>query len=96
MIYLSGPISGRHFEEAQKHFNDAEDFVFLHMESFCMNPMKLPHNHNLSWEEYMKEDIAALMKCNGIYMLRGWDKSPGARLEYRIAVELNYNIYFEK
>ena len=33
----------------------------------------------------MKEDVKALLDCDAIYMIKGWDKSQGAKLEKRVA-----------
>lgn len=93
--YISGPISGRPFEEAQEHFRFTEDILSLKDIGEIINPMKLPHEHGGTWKEYMKEDIIALMECDSIYMLKGWEDSAGARLEFSIAIGLGYEILFE-
>jgi hypothetical protein len=41
-----------------------------------------------TWQEYMREDIKALMDCDGIFMLDGWNRSKGARVEKELAEEL--------
>ena len=93
--YISGPISGRPFEEAQEHFNYAQDKLTYVPDITIVNPMSLPHEHGGTWKEYMKEDIVALMECDSIYMLKGWEDSAGARLEFSIAIGLGYEILFE-
>lgn len=93
-VYISGAISNRKFEDAQEHFRFAEDLLSLKGYDI-INPMKLPHEHCGTWLEYMKEDIIALMDCEAIYMLKGWDLSRGALVEFNIAKELGYKIMFE-
>jgi len=41
-----------------------------------------------SWSEYMRADLAALLRCDAIVMLPGWEASKGARCEVSIASEL--------
>ena len=74
--YISGPISGRPFEEAESHFLLGE-FLLRGKDRKFVNPIKLPHLHGSTWKEYLKEDIVALMECDSIYMLKGWDDSAG-------------------
>jgi hypothetical protein len=47
------------------------------------------------WECYMKYDIKAMLTCDGIYMIRGWHTSPGARLEQFVAASCGLKIYFD-
>jgi hypothetical protein len=69
-IYIAGKISGIE-EQAEKTFSFVENQLVL--EGFdVVNPMKLPHNHNKSWESYMKECIAALVYCDYIYPIKGF------------------------
>jgi hypothetical protein len=58
-------------------------------------PHHLPNNGKpatdaKTWAEYMRIDIAALVTCDGICPLPGWEESPGARLEMQIARELGF------
>ena len=43
----------------------------------------------LEYSDYMRADIAELMKCDAIYMLEGSEDSAGACCEYDIARCLN-------
>ncbi len=37
------------------------------------------------WRVHMRADIALLVQCDMIYMLRGWELSKGAKLEHDVA-----------
>jgi hypothetical protein len=93
-IYISGKITGIE-DEAYKLFEIAENKLKLHGYD-VVNPMKLPLNHDKSWESYMKECIVALMSCDTIYMLSNYYMSKGAFLEIGLAKELGMNVIFEK
>lgn len=98
-VYISGKISGLTTEEAEKNFERAENYLtritFASTNLTLINPMKLEHNHDKSWEEFMREDIGALLKCDAIYLLKNWGDSRGARIERAIALELGLKIMYE-
>lgn len=93
-VYISGPISAN-VEQAAIQFTIAEQRLKLEGHE-VINPMKLPHNHDKSWESYMREDIKAMMECDMVYFLKDWLESKGARLEYLLASELNIECVFEE
>lgn len=102
VVYISGGITG--VENWQDIFNAAEQDLSqcLHETSIIFNPVKIGkildytfkvHTNKIpSYTDYMREDIKMLAKCNAICMLPNWQKSKGARLEYRIAKILNMQI----
>lgn len=94
-VYISGKITGLDFDEAFKIFEDAEKEV-REMGGVPVNPMKLDHKVNADWYDFMEKDIAALLRCDGIYMLKNWGESRGARCEYSLAKELGLNVVFQK
>lgn len=47
-----------------------------------------------SWECWMRHDIKALLDCQAIVLLPGWDQSPGATMECDIARTLGMIPYF--
>jgi len=52
----------------------------------------------ISDEEYeaaLARDLEALEKCDGIYLLRGWERSNGARREVQKAIFLGLSIMLE-
>jgi hypothetical protein len=93
-IYISGKISGLEFEDAYKKFMDAQ----LKYESAgfeVVNPMRIAHDHDLTWESYMKADLKAMLDCTHIFMLKDWHTSRGADIEYNLAKELSLIVIFE-
>lgn len=89
--YLAGQISGIDYDTYKKNFEEASLFVkSLGLDP--INPTELSHNHDKSWESYMKEDITELLKCDFIYALDGWEFSKGAVLEVQLAIKLKITL----
>jgi hypothetical protein len=94
-VYISGAITGLEYDAAFQNFENAEQEV-KEMGGVPINPMKLDHKKKSDWYDFMEKDIAALLRCEGIYMLKNWGKSKGARCEYVLAKELGLNVVFQK
>lgn len=93
-IYISGKITGLVYEEAFELFESAEEK--LSNQGFSVvNPMKLEHNHDLSWESYMKEDLKAMLDCTHVYALKNHENSVGAMLEVELAEKLGIKVIYE-
>jgi hypothetical protein len=69
-----------------------------------LDPFSLPESHNwdefpsnlrFTLEEAIKRDIEALLDCEAIYMLLGWEYSVGARAEHAIALWMGIRILYE-
>jgi hypothetical protein len=94
VIYISGPMSGKpglNFDE----FNAAA--AKLRADGYqVINPAEITIDHGAKWEECLRRDIRAMMDCDAIAMLPGWEHSKGARLEHHIAVELGFEVIILK
>jgi hypothetical protein len=75
-------------------FNAAARYLRQHNYSVA-NPATKGIIDGWTWTDYLKTDLQQLLRCDSIYMLRGWRKSKGARLEYYVAKALGYTILFE-
>jgi hypothetical protein len=95
-IYISGQISGLEYADAFERFEQAENKFKDDNWDEIVNPMKLNHKHDKSWENYMLVDIKALFESDAIYMLNNWGNSKGARIERSIAIEMDIIIIYEK
>lgn len=93
-IYISGPITGT--DNYMERFEKAENGLKA-LGVSVVNPAKvnamLPID--TSWSEYMDMSFTMLRMCNEIYMLKGWENSRGAKLEYEYAKGAGYSIFYE-
>ena len=95
IIYISGPISNSKggeitFGGAEKYLRERGDDP--------INPYKIPKpkKSNDHWHYYMREAVKLLATADQIYMLDGWEDSRGARIEHRLAGDLNIPIVYAK
>jgi hypothetical protein len=97
-IYISGQITGLSFEQAKAKFEKAEKDAVKRLGQGIeiINPMKLEHKPDPTWEDYMEKDIAELLKCDFIYMINNWQDSKGARCEHALAIELGLFVIYEE
>lgn len=85
---------------------NVDNYIYLferaEAEAYCIdgvtgviNPCNLPHDHDKTWESYMVECLSSIDTVDAIFLLRGWQASDGARLEYKYATENKKTIYFQ-
>lgn len=99
MIYISGRITGN--KNWEKQFKEAEEYLKSKGYKVIINPLNLAEQvkkeiKNATYTDYMKQDIEILILCDDIYMLHGWWRSKGARLERHIAKVLGLGIVYQK
>lgn len=87
-IYIAGAITNnpayeQMFEEVENHLLEQGHAV--------LNPVK---NFGFSYKDYIDMGLCELMKCDAIYMINGWETSPGARLEHLYAITTNMKIFY--
>ena len=91
-IYVAGPMTGLPnlnfdaFHSAARALRgEGHDVV---------NPAEINADPSAGWLACMRADIRELVTCDAIYLLQGWEKSRGARLEARIAEGLGFQVIF--
>ena len=95
-VYISGQISGLPMDKVKAKFEAAE--FELEVDNFePISPLKIHDNiENKTWADFLAKDIEVLLKdCHGIYMLKDWGFSQGARIEHAIALEFGMTIFFQ-
>lgn len=97
-VYLSGPITGHPNHRIE--FAEAGVLVAA-MGAIPVDPHDIPaacedfscldggvppnYDGKHSWDCYMRGDIAVLMGCDEVVLLKGWETSKGATLEQFVA-----------
>jgi len=93
-VYISGVITnGGTLDEKQRAANFARFYAeadrLRSLGHEPVNPLDLhPAPNDVSWTQAMRVDLRALLDCDAISLLEGWQESRGARLEVRVAREL--------
>lgn len=92
-IYISGPMTGYpdlNFPE----FNRVA--AALAAKGYdVVNPVDINPDPNADWFECIVADMDAVRGCAVIYMLNGWEESPGAQIEYWTARKYQLTILYQ-
>lgn len=93
VVYLAGPMTGRPLFNYPAFYGLAG---LIEKEFRCevMNPARQPNG--LDYEEYMRRAIADLDRATVIVMLDGWQRSPGAKREFKRAFQRGIDILFQR
>jgi hypothetical protein len=99
-IYISGPISAspKPLDVVREIFRSTADRLAM-LGHTPVNPFDVPPHHGCAcptedqagagsghaWGCYLRGDLAAMLDCDAILMLDGWEPSHGARLELAVA-----------
>ncbi len=99
-VYVSGAITGLPLDEARETFGEACRLLASQGHE-PLNPFEIapwsgcacprvagdqaPAGGQHEWGCYLRADIAGMLACDAIYLLPGWERSHGARLELTVA-----------
>ena len=93
-IYLSAPIANNP-SGYESHFDNLEFWVTAFFGTWItnrpveiVNPLKLPHEHGRTRDEYLEEDLEALKTCHVIILGNGRESASGCCKEASLAKEL--------
>lgn len=94
-VYLSFPISG--YDEDERKETAMRMEIKLRGAGYdVFNPMGDQWQKGLSTNEYMKIDLKELLDCDAIFLMKGWNRSAGCKLELDNAVAIGIDVYFEE
>lgn len=89
-IYLSGPMTGKPELNFPAFNAEAQRLRLLGYD--VVNPVDLNPDPAATWSECMRKDLAALLTCDGLALLPGWQASGGANLELHVAHRVGIEI----
>jgi hypothetical protein len=99
LAYISGPVTGYKNENREAFFSAEKK---LAAEKYrVINPARIgdkviSKKPLAKWPDFMREDLKYLLKCNSVYMLIGWKKSRGARIEHFLSKILEMKIIYQE
>lgn len=89
-IYIAGPMTGLPDLNFAAFNAEAERLRAAGWE--VLNPAEINPDHTMAWADCMRRDLAALVTCDAIQLLPGWENSRGARLEWIVADKLGLQV----
>lgn len=90
-LYIAGPMTGLPlfnapaFDSAERQLRTAGFDV--------LNPARRGSDPKMPWDWYMREALKDLMNSDAVALLRGWNHSPGARLEQYVAQQVKMRVH---
>ena len=88
-IYIGGRITDN--PNYIKEFETAEKLLISQGHA-VINPVK---NEDFTYKDYIDMGLNELMKCDILYLLKGWERSSGALLEFYYAKTVGLGIFCE-
>ena len=89
-IYISGPMTGLPGQNMAAF--DAEALRLRGLGFEAENPAEINAWAEDGWHACMRRDLAALLTCDTLALLEGWQRSAGAHLEMHIAHRVGIEI----
>ena len=90
-LYISGPMTGV-LDLNFPAFNSLAETLRSHGHE-VENPAEINLDPSADWASCMRVDLLMLDACEGIVMLPGWDKSPGAQIERLWAIRTGKQVF---
>lgn len=94
-VYMSLPISGYDISERQQTAKAME--IKLRERGYdVFNPLENGLPTSASTNEHMKADIKALLECDAIMFMQGFNRSAGCYTELTVAMAIGLEVWFEE
>lgn len=92
-VYIAGPMTGLPLFNKPAFHKAAQQLRFAGFA--VVSPAELHTHTDRPWDWYMRQALGALLMCDAVLMLDGWEKSKGAQLEFRVATDLGMQILYQ-
>lgn len=90
-IYIAGKVTGENQAECIAKFKKAQCQIEDSGHE-AVNPLEVVGDWNATWRDAMKKCLTALIDCDAILILDDWHSSKGAKIEFRLAMDLGMTI----
>lgn len=104
-IYIAGPMRGYQNHNFDAFYKAEEKWENNSMIEKIYNPARMDEDEGFDpaaaedskehLRSCMKRDLNAILNCNAMVMLHGWEHSEGARVEHALATYLGMPIFYE-
>ena len=82
-VYIAGPMTG--YDNWNFDLFNHTEWILDILDFQVENPAKTGSDTSLHWEWYLKKALTQMLTCDAVLLLKGWEKSKGARLEFSTA-----------
>lgn len=93
-VYISLPITGHPIDEVRKKADQAKQQL-SDMGHEPVSPLDVSPDPDAPYAEHIGRDISALLECDAVVFLDGWQESKGCTLEHAAAKIYNKLITYE-
>lgn len=90
-VYVAGPMGG--LPDLNFPAFAAETARLRELGYEVLNPAEINPDHGTPWALCMRKDMAALVTCDAVQTLPGWQRSPGASFEVLVATTLELEVW---
>ena len=101
-VYIAGPMSGYPkfnypaFHEAESKLRDAGYVPVNPAKEHQVSEDGDNFADGVTYQDCLREALQALLTCDGVALLPGWENSTGAKLEHHVATVLGLDVRLDE
>lgn len=92
-FYISGPMAGCEDYNRPAFRAAAETLRARGYDVLSPAELPAPDTVNPTWTDWMRAALRTMLHADAVVMLKGWQRSKGARIEFNLAVDLGLRVH---